>query len=256
MDSNPLADGWWLTLVGQDFDLERLARMFPDPPLVVRAAEGKYWLSVPVPSTSTADEARAAGLRLSELMNGAASLLELGHQPVKAAADLLLVAPGEPRHYSFLLADGVQVRAEDGVPTLIMGGVPVAPPRSPAPDWVALAQKDKAVSLALRLLHGEAGRWAQLYKVYEVVLKYGANKQPSMAEKKGLATKEECGRFSGTACSPEVLGMKARHGVQTKARPERPMTLPEAEAFVRGMARRWLESLTREAAGSPPAPPR
>jgi hypothetical protein len=243
MDSNPLADGWWLTLVGHDFDLERLARMFPDPPLVVRAAEGKYWLSVPAPSTSTADEARAAGLRLAELMNGAASLLELGHQPVKAAADLLLVAPGEPRHYSFLLADGVQVRAEVGVPTLIMGGVPVAPPRSPAPDWVALAQRNDDVNLALRLLHGEAGRWAQLHKIYEVVVFRAAGGQPSKVAKLGWGTEDDCTNFNDTACSFQVLGMAARHTREEKKPPKKPMTLEQAEAFIRNLVCRWIESL-------------
>jgi hypothetical protein len=86
-----------------------------------------------------------------------------------------------------------------------------------------------------------------LWKVYEVIRDAvgGGDKGRGKAqiEGRGWATPEEIDGFRGVHY-PTVLGDEARHGVEPKDRPAPtvPMSLAEAQQFIRRILKHWLAS--------------
>ena len=82
--------------------------------------------------------------------------------------------------------------------------------------------------------------WYDFYKVLEhVEADVGGEKGITSA---GWASASQLGRFTGTANSGTILGDAARHAVTGKPPLKNPMTLPEADSFIRGITRQWIES--------------
>ena len=58
--------------------------------------------------------------------------------------------------------------------------------------------------------------------------------------KNGWATRTTQGRFTGTAQSREEIGDDARHASEKCKPPKDPMSLDEAEAFVKCVMQAWM----------------
>jgi hypothetical protein len=56
-----------------------------------------------------------------------------------------------------------------------------------------------------------------------------------------FAPQPEWLRFDKSICDPDVMGDMARHGNRKRGPPYTPMSLAEAQAFIRATAERWLE---------------
>jgi hypothetical protein len=107
--------------------------------------------------------------------------------------------------------------------------------------WAALAARDEAVDRALRFFAAPVTSFS-LWNVYEVIREDAGGDKWAVVNK-GLATSDELDRLRGLHF-PSVLGYKARHAVpstQWKV-PDNPMSLDEAQEFVRGLLKRWLDS--------------
>lgn len=106
--------------------------------------------------------------------------------------------------------------------------------------YARAAVHDQAARKALGFF-AQYGDWSSLYKAYEVVRDDvgGANK----IEEHGWASKNEQDRFRRTANGYDVLGDKARHGVQTKPPPAVPLSYGDARQFVRDIVKRWLDEI-------------
>ena len=131
----------------------------------------------------------------------------------------------------------------------------VIPPSAPTNLSIAIVNDQISPSLtayARAAVHDPAARkaldffmpygdWSSLYKAYEVVRDDvgGANK----IEEHGWASKDAQGLFRRTANSYDVLGAKARHGVQDKPPPAVPLSYGEARQFVRDIVKRWLDEI-------------
>ena len=102
-----------------------------------------------------------------------------------------------------------------------------------------VAKKDKNVAEALSIFGNLENNWANLYKIYEIVLSDVGGK----IYQSEWVTKDDVNRFTQTAQSVEAVGDNARHYNPKKyKRPENPMSLPEAKALISTILEKWILS--------------
>ena len=110
--------------------------------------------------------------------------------------------------------------------------------RRKAVSYVVSAFQDERAVQVQRLLCGELtpqtmGHIADLI-------------QDEMGERmKALASSHQLTRFYRSINHPEVFGEQARHIVSQADPPPHPMSLSEAQQFVRALATRWMERKAR-----------
>ncbi|CAE6866318.1 hypothetical protein R69658_07882 [Paraburkholderia aspalathi] len=144
------------------------------------------------------------------------------------------------------LRDSLQVRAEVGAVTAVAADAegnlvtrPAPPPRSAV--LLELGATDAAIAKVLRLLSApDAMSWVGLYRIHEVI--EGDSGGQHKLEKQGWGSADDLKRFKHSANSVQVGGDKSRHGKEPQLPPKNPMTLPEAEAYVRYIVQAWLVS--------------
>jgi hypothetical protein len=118
-------------------------------------------------------------------------------------------------------------------------GTVKATPQPPPSKVEDLADRDDRVADALRFF--ERGDWINLYKAWEVVSDAAGG--PYAVVSNGWADEAERRRFTGTAQSRDELGDEARHASEKYRAPKNPMTLGEAQGFVRSVIRAWVATL-------------
>ena len=79
-----------------------------------------------------------------------------------------------------------------------------------------------------------------LYKIYELAEEHPGNRK-NFQEQFGI-TQGQFDRFRDAVHNPVVSGDWARHAYDSKPRTSNPMTREEAEAFVREISTKWLQS--------------
>jgi hypothetical protein len=133
--------------------------------------------------------------------------------------------------------------ARMGRPTVLINGVPVEQPPSPALDLLALADSRPVVGEVFDLVGKSQLDWIDLYKVYEIVREEGGGIEG--VEKKGWATKRKQSAFTASANRKDVSGDDARHArSQSPKTPRETMTIHEARVFIRGLAVDWLRHVS------------
>lgn len=112
--------------------------------------------------------------------------------------------------------------------------------RSGLPDpsqFVSLGLHNEAVAKALRLFSGHLD-WVNLYRIFEVIVE----DVPKVdLIRLGWATHDDCNAFTGSANNASVTGDSARHGKIGEGVPRSTMSLANAQRFVSGLLRTWLE---------------
>ena len=98
--------------------------------------------------------------------------------------------------------------------------------------------KDSRAVQVQKLLHGTLNADA-MWKIFELI------RDDRGGPLKGLASKRDISRFTGSLNHPQVFGAGARHAVPDGAPPSDPMSLDEAQAFIRTLAMQWLEYRAR-----------
>ena len=79
------------------------------------------------------------------------------------------------------------------------------------------------------------------YKAWEVVCDAAGGLHQVV--KIGWAAEPDRSRFTGTAQSRDELGDEARHASEKYKAPKDPMTLYEAQGFVRAVIQAWITTL-------------
>jgi hypothetical protein len=143
------------------------------------------------------------------------------------------------------IRESLQIRVEMGAVTAIVAdaaGNVIAQPVPPPPRSAVLLQlaaEDAAIAKVLRLLSAQdAMTWVGLYRIHEVIEDDVGGQHKF--EKEGWGSADDLRRFKHSANSVEVGGDKARHGKEPQVPPKNPMTLAEAEAYVRYIIQAWL----------------
>lgn len=104
------------------------------------------------------------------------------------------------------------------------------------PKWVKIAQQNAKVSEAFELISNDFSSWFTLYKILELLEE---DSFPPVLRKGGH--KGDVDRFTQTAQSKAALGIThSRHAKEIPS-PLNPMSLNEAQRFIRGLLIEWLE---------------
>jgi hypothetical protein len=102
-------------------------------------------------------------------------------------------------------------------------------------------REPRAVKL-LQLLKQKSHTGESLYKIYELAEGHPSQRK-RFQDRFGIA-ELEFKRFTDAVHNPVVSGELARHAYEDKPKTPNPMSMPEAQSFVVGLAMRWLASLS------------
>ena len=108
--------------------------------------------------------------------------------------------------------------------------------RTPSGDgWSSLSATQRS-DKALRILITRETNWVNLYNILDVIL----SDVGGTIWQEGWAPESEIKRLKHTADSENTLGDEARHGRERTQAPADPMSLKEADSFIRSIMRAWL----------------
>lgn len=231
---------WLVELVGEDFDLDLLTKLFVGPTVAVVRLESRYFLQVPAWDTLTDEEAVfQRALAMLPAIHGAASVVLHTYEPVRVRAVQCLHDTGAVTNNVRVLLPSIRSRGMVGTVEAHIDGRPSATTPLNASDWIQLAFEDRDVADALILVLGSPGRWHQLYKAFEAIFR-ATGQQPSKMEEWGLATARDVTNFQGSANDGARDIFEARHALLEVKVPYDPMTLAEAELWVRNVVAKFI----------------
>jgi len=124
--------------------------------------------------------------------------------------------------------------------TVVRNGDPVTQSPRFGPKYLALASQHPDAAEALALIGKTELNWVELWKVYEIIRD---NIKPAKIDNKGWATKQEHGRFTGSANHPGASGADARHARLSGGPPSRTMSLQQARHFIGDLVVCWIADL-------------
>jgi len=235
---------WLARLKGHELELQELSEHFRSPDWNVQKDEdGYYYLrSLEFAGAADSEAVRERALGMLEHMNGVAKLsFGPGYRTVEFDAVTRIEEDGQRYHTvgSSITISGrsrMSVKPHAGR----VGSVPdVSQDANWAEDLVALAEREQEVADALRFFQRDD--WVNLYKAWEIVRDSAGGESELI--RNGWTTKRTKNRFTQTAQSREELGDDARHASGRYKPPKDPMSLAEAEAFVKSMMQAWMRTL-------------
>ena len=201
---------WLVQLQGEEFELETVNRLFNLPRLRVFKEGGDYFLqSEDFLALTDAHTVYKCAEKMLPLINGAGSLQSEGFRRVGIDVIVQVNRDGTRNSTGFLRAT-IEVRC---IVELDTRSSPTEP--TSVEEWVGLANRDERVAKALRILGTRERTWAELYKLYEIVL-------VDIGDKiivDGWATKKKLNLFTRTANSAGAVGDDARHAQENTAHP-------------------------------------
>jgi len=225
---------WHVTLNGDPWDLKTLTG------LAVGVAEEGHTFVLRSPDFDGLTDAGAVqqlAIELVEVLNGLGRMKDGNLQPVTAGG---VIGDNGDGMISLFVGDGLSVADRAGAAISDSAtGEPIPVP--PSPDfakWAAIAQREPNVRRALRFFAAPVTP-VNLWKVYEVIRDDVGGKGQIVSY--GWTTADQIERFRSVH-SVSAFGDEARHAVEMQPPPRDPMSLGEAQAFVRGLLERWLAS--------------
>lgn len=245
---NTEAPYWEVAIQGHPTDLAYLARRFKASPVVVVKRDDADGYALRLDEFENCPDSvsvLAAAERQLVLLTGALMLERHAVDPLTAGA-VYRKHPGGGKDVFVFVRDTLRVRMEMGDPVVTVtdadGRVvpqPVAEPRSVR--VMRLCTTDAAVEKAMRLVAATDVRsWVGLYRLYEVI-EADVGGENALVQR-GWSSSRGASRFKHSANSVEVAGDGARHGKEPTDPPAKPMTLDEADLFVRDLLAKWLAS--------------
>lgn len=139
----------------------------------------------------------------------------------------------------WVFPEPIRIRARVFPPTISVEGEVPEPFEA---RLMRLESSNEHLRLALHSLNADLS-WFNLWKSYEAIRDGNGGKASLVAE--GWTTADEVDRFRKTANSYAAVGDAARHARLGEPPPPNPMTLDDAEDYVRAMLHRWVTTLTR-----------
>lgn len=241
---------WSVELLGERHVLDALCSAFDSSPLIVSfdESQGRHFLVLPslnnvtdVSEVRLAAETTVASLAgalffdgrtfLEPLRVGAVhSVDENGHKQV------FVTCSSEMR---LTVVARVAILDSDGN---VIQGLPEH--RRLSRLQLLIAKNENVAKVSRLAQEPDFGTWVGLYRVFEVIFQ-------DAAETQGLrdwVSKRSITRFSRSANHPVVAGDAARHGHSDEEPPPQPMTLLEAQAWLKGLLHCWIEHRLAESA--------
>lgn len=234
---------WFVTLNGEDFDLQKLSKFSNPPKIEIKLENGKYLLcSDKFNSLSEAREVVSVGKKILKIINGIAKLHFQNFGKIEC--DNPLFIDSEDKKHFFLLCEPAKFRLEfsdikfkvskaDG--TIITSNEP-----NYINSTIDLAVSDSNVEKALRIFGSQEQNWSNLYKIYEII--DGDVGGKSKITSNGWASSKKIEKFHNTANNSNSVGDDARHHNPHRPAPPKPMSIQEAKDFISDLLKRWIES--------------
>lgn len=231
-------------LWGAAHDLAMLPDFFRALDHKVTVEDGRYLLSSPLlERCEDLGRAREIAVQLIERIITAAKLQDPDFGSVRSNQVEYTDADGKIRRHSWAEPKSITIRVRAFPPVLSVDGV-VRPPPPAFPERVLeLALRDRSVDTALMYLRLPQQTWGSLYSVYEII-REDLDPNPKNWRKLTMlgVSEAEVQRFRDTANDREHTGIHSRHGQTFGKRIEGgPMSLGEAEKFIRRMLRSWIK---------------
>jgi hypothetical protein len=233
---------WLFQLEGGSFDLEDLASLFPDGPICVVQEQSAFYLAGSAfdptrPVEATHPQAVSA---LDELTAVATLLQPAFRRP--SIGPIHLEQDDGTRRGFHIGAGTVMIRAR------LAGNASVDPitmePARPRPtrgqELLLAAKRAPRLYTALLLGLGVNTSWPRLFRISEEI----ELALQMTADAAGLCSSSERDRFRRTANTAEVAGPDARHAEGRFTPPPNPMTLAEAQDFVRALLQSALDRVS------------
>jgi hypothetical protein len=232
---------WKAWLEGHEFDLETLGGLFrTGDPLVGRDPSDGYYLESSALQDSNGQLDHSAAEPLVKRINGVARAADQSFRPVLLRGRY--TAPDGTMSV-VVAADVAEARSRAwAVAVTVSGGVPAPEPPPKGPRYVKLADQDADVADVLRVL-GQPGSldWYDIYKAWEIV-EHAVGGWRQVAAR-GWVTKADIDRLTASANHPGISGDEARHArMPGTPGPNRTMAMSEADALVRRLVAKWIES--------------
>jgi hypothetical protein len=225
---------WSVTLIGDVDDLKTLADLGMG---VTEEPSGFVYRHSDLDNLMDGGAVREQAIQLVEMLNGFGKLARTNFRAIRvggvsgshAGGTTIVPAPAESKTD----VAGPRVVIADAT------GQPIPPPSHFA-KWFAVALRYPRVREALDFFAAPTTS-TNLWKVYEVIRDDAGGKNQVLNH--GWMNASDFDRFRSVHY-PSALGDEARHGVDPKSHPAPldPMSLAEAQAFVRGLLEKWLAS--------------
>ena len=231
---------WKAVLRGHDFDLQALAVLFrTGDPRVVRDGEDYHLESSSFATLSDVAQVKSAAESLLAVMNGAARTHDPSHESVELVGRFI----EDEHHHSVVAADTIRLRARAGL--RVVGRVvgqpgPGLPTMSDSQRFATVAQLNRNVAEALtRFASGTALDWYQLWKVWEIIREDMGGRNAIVRH--GWVTDDDIDAFRASVNDPAISGDGARHARHQRSNPPRSMTKKEAQQWLAGLLRPWID---------------
>jgi hypothetical protein len=182
--------------------------------------------------------------QLVPLINGVAKAHVPGFEPVSLGVCVDWVRPDGRLARRF--TDTVTLHARSGARVAEKAAVTATLMK----EWMSVSIGNAEAIDVLRLWGtAPVHDWSTLYKIREKI----EARVGSKIVRLGWASRRELERFDRTACSPDVIGDAARHGVQKGIPPHQPMSIEQAHQLIQRLIRGWMELLRHDpyVSGSP-----
>jgi hypothetical protein len=243
---------WKVQVTGSASALEHLVTHFIKPPLRFSAGSQPGQVEFQSESflaCSTVSEIRAIATRELHVISGVLATDERSSDLLQVGA-VIKNKPGGGRDVfvtaisATVTIGGFKVTAVGTVTDINGNKVVVEPPPPRTIALAALALADKNVGKAMRLVTADDFRtWVGLYRLHEVIESDVGGMHPLTARGWGSAT--DLRRFKHSANSVAVGGDASRHGKELTTPPAHPMSIDEADRYVRYILESWLADKMR-----------
>ena len=228
---------WKVELKGDRFDLDKLASQCSIPELTIIEENGSYYLkSKDFETMINAEEVhKYADGRITDL-NGAAKIVFDDFQDIKFSGNIIRSEDG--KNHSTVMADAFSIRCRIIVKAKAVGGIKTSSePESLLQLWCKMAMQDEKVKKVLRIYGSRQHDWHNLYNLYEVIEEDIGSK--TIEDDWGMKSQKKL--FKHTA-NTDTIGDDARHAHNKCQPPRSPMSLTEAESFIKALLSRWIIS--------------
>lgn len=234
---------WSVELLGERHVLDALRLAFNSSPLIVSFDEshGRYFLVLPSLSNVTdVNEVRLVAETAVASFAGALffdgrTLLE----PLRVGAVHSVDENGHKQVY-VTCSSGIRLTAAAHVAILDSDGnvIPELHKDRRLSHLQLLIAKNENIAKVSRLAQEpDFGTWVGLYRVFEVIFQDAVGTQGL----RDWVSRRSTIRFCRSANHPLVAGDAARHGHSDEEPPPQPMTLLEAQAWLKGLLHCWIE---------------
>lgn len=228
---------WYVVVRGIDSDLARLKAVSERSSEVSLEEEvPNEWRlrSVTVEPHLEAEDARSA---LEDLLVRLADVAAAaGYTRVRVSAGALGRSREDGAFDQWVFPETIRSRAQVFPPTVSEGGVLPEPFEA---KLLRLVAGNEHLRLAVHFLNADLS-WFNLWKSYENVRDGNGGEKDLIA--RGWTTDDACERFRRTANTRSAVGDGARHAKIGVPPPPNPMTLEEAEDYVRELLLRWVSA--------------